>query len=79
MARPFATPDPKDRSVNEPTQVISSVQVLGLYNQDNTDSKKERVVDSVKEWYVDKMKNSGWSDAQFHGNQCVLTAKVSIE
>jgi hypothetical protein len=79
MARPFVTPDPKDRSVNEPTQVINSVQVLGLYNQENSGSKKERVVDSVKDWYKDHLETEGgWKEAQFHGNQCVLTADVRL-
>lgn len=78
MARPFVVPDPKDRSVNEPTCVISSAQILGLYNQENNE-KKERVVDSVKDWYTDKMKAEGWNDAQFHGSQCVLTASVTIK
>lgn len=78
MARPFIAPDPKDRSVNEPTCVISSTQVLGLYNQEN-DDRKERVVDSVKEWYSERMKQEGWSDAQFHGNQCVLMANVYLK
>lgn len=78
MARPFQVPDPKDRSVNEPTQVISAAQVLGLYNQENPDNKKERVVDSVKDWYKSRMLTVGWNGADFHGNQCVLTANVRL-
>jgi len=78
MARPFQAPDPRDRSVNEPTQVVSSAQVLGLYNQENPTTKKERVVESVKDWYQDRVTSVGWKDAQFHGNQCVLTAKITL-
>lgn len=78
MARPFVAPDPKDRSVNEPTYVVSAAQVLGLYNQQNQD-KRERVVDSVKDWYTSEMKKSGWNNATFHGNQCVLEAKVTLQ
>ncbi|MDO8329804.1 MAG: hypothetical protein Q7T36_04965 [Fluviicoccus sp.] len=78
MARPFVAPDPKDRSVNEPTQVVNANQVLGLYNQ-VTGEKKERVVDSVKEWYSQHMIEAGWSDASFHGNQCVLSAEVTLK
>ncbi|WJV64586.1 hypothetical protein PCO87_11525 [Pectobacteriaceae bacterium C52] len=77
MARPFVAPDPKDRSVNAPTFIVSSTQVLGLYNQENNE-KKERVVDSVKDWYSARMKQEGWADIQFHGNQCVLTASVKL-
>lgn len=79
MARPFVAPDPKDRSVNEPTQVVSAKQVLGLYNQEADDDKKERVVECVKSWYVQRMLKSGWSDATFHGNQCVLSADVVLK
>lgn len=78
MPRPFVIPDPKDRSVNEPTKVVSANQVLGLYNQ-NSGDKKERIVDSVKEWYKNTMFENGWGDVTFHGNQCVLTAKVKLE
>jgi hypothetical protein len=78
MARPFVAPDPKDRSVNEPTSVISAAQILGLYNQENPTDKKERVVDSVKSWYVNEMERCGWSKATFHGNQCVVEAKVQL-
>lgn len=79
MARPFVSPDPKDRSVNEPTFVVSAPQVLGLHNQSQLNEKKERVVDSVKDWYVNEMLKQGWSKATFHGNQCVLEATVKLD
>lgn len=79
MARPFVPPDPKDRSVNEPTFVVSSAQVLGLHNQSPLNDSKERVVDSVKDWYVKEMTKQGWSKATFHGNQCVLEASIKLE
>ena len=78
MARPFVAPDPKDRSVNEPTSVVSATQVLGLYNQDPKNEPRERVVDSVKDWYTKEMKKQGWSEAKFQGNQCVLEANVKL-
>lgn len=78
MARPFIAPDPRDRSVNEPTFVVSSAQVIGLYNQEN-DERKERIVDSVKDWYKQRMLGEGWATANFHGNQCLLEAKVKLE
>ena len=79
MARPFVAPDPRDRSVNEPTQVVSAAQVIGLYNQESGSEKKERVVDSVKDWYKKRMETAGWSDVVFHGNQCVLSAEVQLK
>lgn len=79
MARPYTAPDPKDRSVNEPSFIASSTQIIGLYNQENPSDKKERVVDSVKEWYEHRMKNEGWDKVEFHGNQCVLQAEVTLK
>lgn len=79
MARPFVAPDPKDRSVNEPSTIVSSTQILGLYNQENPSDKKERVVESVRDWYEDRMKEEGWDHINFHGNQCVLQAEVVLK
>lgn len=79
MARPFVAPDPKDRSVNEPSTIISSTQILGLHNQENPSDKKERVVESVREWYEERMKEEGWDKVEFHGNQCVLQAEVQLK
>lgn len=75
----FRMPDPKDRSCNEPSIIASSVKVLGLYNQENPEDKKERVVDSVKEWYKDQALDDGWHDASFTGNQCHLTANIKLD
>ncbi len=73
MSRPFVMPDPKDRSVNEPSVVVGPNQILGYYNQLNKNARKERVVESVQQWYVEEAKRVGWSDARFSGNQCILT------
>ncbi len=77
MARPRVFPDPDDRSVNNPSVIVSAEDVLGYYNQ-QTGEDKERVVESVKTWYKEEAtKKEGWTSAEFHGNQCVLTAKVT--
>ena len=78
MPRPFELPDPNDRSVNEPTAIMSSRQVLGLYNQENPDDRKERVVDSVKEWLEEHAENAGWDEVEFSGSQAILTANISL-
>ncbi len=75
MARPRVLPDPNDRSVNNPSIIVDALDVLGYYNQ-QTGEDKERVVDSVKEWYKQEAIKQGWSAAEFHGNQCVLTANI---
>jgi len=78
MARPFTAPDPRDRSVNSPSCIISSRQVLGLYNQES-DDRKDRVVDSVKDWFIQRMLDAGWNKAEFHGSDCVLHADVVLK
>ncbi|WP_298589443.1 hypothetical protein [uncultured Selenomonas sp.] len=79
MARPFVAPVPQDRSVNEPSVIVSATQVLGFYNQEN-EEKRERVNETVKTWYKETMmKTYGWNKAEFSGNQCLLSAKVSLE
>jgi hypothetical protein len=79
MPRPFVAPDPKDMSANHPMKLISPAQVLGFFNQENTDKKEKHVSDSVKEWYESKMKSLGWNEATFHGSQCVLYANVIMK
>lgn len=71
MARPFVFPDPNDRSPNSPSEIVSSVQVLGLYNQ-NSDEKMERVTKKVQDWFRNKAHDYQWDHAEFSGNQCIL-------
>lgn len=80
MSRPYLSPDPKDRSPNEPSIIISAAQILGLYNQDpNNKEKRTRVNDTVKDWYKKAMLEIGWSKVEFSGNQCFLTADVRLD
>ena len=74
----FIIPDPNDRSVNKPSMVVDSAQVLGYYNQENSANKK-RVVESVQKWYKNHAKKEGWKEASFDANnQCVLKAEVQV-
>lgn len=78
MARPFVFPDFRDCSMNSPSVIVGQAQVLGLYNQDKKgDERRERVVDSVKEWFVTESKKEGWTKAEFHGNQCALSVELT--
>lgn len=66
-------PDPDDRSKNEPSVIISSQQVIGIYNQYNLDGDEmQRVTDKVKDWFLKYSKEQGWDEASFTGNQCIL-------
>ena len=70
----FVTPDPNDRSPNNPSIIVEANQVLGLYIQANgTDS--TRVVESVKTWFENKMHDEGWTEVHFSGNQCYCQLK----
>lgn len=79
MARPFIFPDPKDRSINEPSIVASQAQVLGNYNQANPSDAREKVTDTVKDWFRSTAEASGWKTADFHGSQCVLTVELELK
>lgn len=65
-------PDPNDRSQNEPAVILSPTQVLGLYNQENSNDKKTRIVESVKETVTQNARDAGWDEAVSIGNQILL-------
>lgn len=75
MARPYAFPDPNDRSPNDPSIIVSPNQVRGIYNQYTGDN-MERVTIKVQDWFCGKAKDYGWDDARFSGNQCILEVKL---
>lgn len=79
MARPFIIPDPNDRSVNSPSIIVKSPQIVGYYNSLNKGDTKERVVESVKAWYIKKAKEAGWEKATFHGSDCLLEVNVTLK
>ena len=80
MARKFVDPVPEDRSINAPTHIVSGNQVLGLYNQNNDKAnRRERVNDTVKSWFIQRMKSLGWSEVTFSGNQAILKANLELK
>ena len=72
MPRPYVFPDPNDRSPNNPSVIVSSQQVLGLYNAGNSE-RMDKVTDKVRSWFTNAAKEKGWDGAQFSGGQCFLT------
>lgn len=73
MGRPYAFPDPNDRSKNDPSFIVSSQQVIGIYNQYNDeDDEMQRVTKKVQDWFLGYSKEQGWDEASFSGNQCIL-------
>lgn len=79
MARPFEFPDVKDRTINEPMFCVSQTQLLGNYNQANTNTPPVlQVTDDVKLWFQNEAYRLGWSKVEFHANQCVLTASLEL-
>lgn len=73
MARPYVFPDPNDRSKNDPSYIVSSQQVLGLYNQENDEGDEmQRVTKKVQDWFLERAKEEGWDESSFSGNQCIL-------
>lgn len=78
MSRPFVFHDPDDRSKNNPGVIVNSEQVIGLYNQYNRDGDDvQKVTNTVKDWFTNEaIKNQGWDEAKFIGNQCILENKL---
>lgn len=74
MSRPFVFPDPDDRSKNNPAVIVTSEQVIGLYNQYNKHGDEvQKVSSTVKDWFAkEATENQGWDEAKFIGNQCIL-------
>ena len=78
MPRPFVFPDPNDRSKNDPNEIVTSKQVLGLFNQFHDEEEQmQRITDKVKEWFKQKAMEEGWDEADFSGGQCILKNKFS--
>jgi len=66
-------PDSNDRSKNDPSTIVPSQQVIGIYNPYNSDGDEmQRVTDKVKEWFLTYSKEQGWYEADFDENQCIL-------
>lgn len=79
MARKHEFPDPNDRSINNPSDIMDNKKVIAYYNQENPKAKATYVSDTVKTWTVDKANEIGWSTAEFHGNQCLLRVDLEIK
>lgn len=73
MGRPYSFPDPNDRSKNDPSFIVSSQQVIGIYNQYNDEEDEmQRVTKKVQDWFLSYAKEQKWDEASFSGNQCIL-------
>lgn len=78
MARPYIFPDVNDRSIDSPSVIVSPRQVLGNFNKINNENRVQ-VTDTVKKWFIDEAKRLYWTEAVFHGNQCVLSVNLKID
>ena len=73
MSRKYVLPDPDDRSKNDPSIIVSSKKVLGIYNQEHEDEDNmQKVTQKVQDWFKEKATNAGWDDIHFSGGQCIL-------
>ena len=78
MARRQEFPDPRDRSINEPTVILNNTKVLALFNQENTEDKAKYVSENVRRWVQQGAKDRGWQEVEWHGNQAVLKANLTL-
>ena len=73
MSRLYVFPDPDDRSKNDPSIIVSSKKVLGIYNQEHEDEENmQKVTQKVQDWFKEKAETNGWDDVRFSGGQCIL-------
>ena len=77
MARPYVFPDTNDRSPNDPSIIVSTEQVLGIYNQD-FDEDMQRVTSKVVDWFKAEATNYKWDKVEFIGNQCILSVNLEL-
>lgn len=72
MPRKYVFPDPDDRSKNDPSIIVSSKKVLGIYNQEHEEDDMQKVTQKVQDWFKDEAIRIGWDDVRFSGGQCIL-------
>lgn len=73
MSRKYVLPDPDDRSKNDPSIIVNSKKVLGIYNQEHTEEEDmQKVTQKVQDWFKAKAEEKGWNDIRFSGGQCIL-------
>lgn len=73
MSRLYVFPDPDDRSKNDPSIIVSSKKVLGIYNQEHeAEENMQKVTQKVQDWFKEKAEENGWDDIRFSGGQCIL-------
>lgn len=77
MSRPYVFPDPNDRSPNDPSIIVSTEQVLGIYNQD-CDEDMQRVTAKVMDWFKSEALAYKWDEVTFVGNQCILKVNLDL-
>ena len=78
MSRNYVLPDPNDRSKNDPSIIVESKRVLGLYNQEHKDEEDmQKVTSKVQDWLTEKATEAGWDKVDFAGGQCILTNSFS--
>jgi hypothetical protein len=75
---PGAFPNGKDRTPNDPCILLTSLELLKLYNYNHLDIKEYEVNDIVKQWVNEAAPGQNWQEIKFYGNQVLLVANVKI-
>lgn len=72
-------PDPRDRSINTPSILVGSKEVVAYYKQE-TGKPITNDRNVIKDWYNEEAKEFGWYTVEFQGDsyQCLLKAHVAI-
>ncbi len=74
----YTFPDPKRRSVSQPTDDCSRKKIVGLYNNAHGTT-KTYLTEDIKDWFRATALRLGWASVVFGPNAATLTAKVVLD
>ena len=73
QGRPFEFAVPEDMSINKPSTLVESHEIIGLYNQAHSpNNHAKKVSESVKTWFDSEAKTLGWETIDFVDSRAIL-------
>lgn len=77
MGRPYAFPEPRNRSIKAPSEHCTFAKVVGLYNQAHgTD--RVRYSDAIGQWFIDEAIKWQWKRPIMGSEGFTLVADLKL-
>ena len=83
MSKDVIFPFPEDRTINDPAVLLSTKEVLAVYNRylaicnQHGDQLVDRVTEHVQQYIVELADDKGWKSVEFIGaGQCLLKSGI---